>query len=149
MVCINAVKFTKHDNDAIVEVVSHSTRRHRALAVFVYFDIYSDSFKILLLELLLWKVFVTHSENQQIRRFITTIGNTFVIRLHGRIHNEFLEYQKIKFTMEIKEQNQLLFLNVLVIKNEGDILGYTVYWKPIEPLFKSRFTLLIYRIAIS
>ncbi|XP_072400412.1 uncharacterized protein [Diabrotica undecimpunctata] len=64
------------------------------------------------------------------------VEDTFIIWTHGVDKlTEFLEYinsihPKIKFTMELESNQQLPFLDVLIIKKENGNIGYTVYRKP-------------------
>uniref|UniRef100_UPI001AE043E5 reverse transcriptase domain-containing protein n=1 Tax=Chryseobacterium sp. RR2-3-20 TaxID=2787626 RepID=UPI001AE043E5 len=66
------------------------------------------------------------------------VDDTFVIWPHGEAKlYEFLnhlnsQHQRIQFTMEIEENNQLPFLDVLVIKKPNGRLGHTVYRKKIH-----------------
>ncbi|GJQ69429.1 hypothetical protein Trydic_g6544 [Trypoxylus dichotomus] len=60
------------------------------------------------------------------------VDNTFMIWTHGgdKLH-DFLSHlnrihPKIKFTMEIENQNQLPFLDVLEIKKQDGTLGHTI-----------------------
>ncbi|XP_039309096.1 uncharacterized protein LOC120358569 [Solenopsis invicta] len=64
------------------------------------------------------------------------VDNTFVIWSHGKEtlppFFAFLNAQhpNIKFTMEVEQKNQILFLDVLVRRNGDGTLGHRVYRKP-------------------
>ncbi|KAF2901706.1 hypothetical protein ILUMI_04485, partial [Ignelater luminosus] len=65
--------------------------------------------------------------------WLRCVDDTFVFWTHGREQlNAFLDHlnsihQKLKFTMEIEDNNQLPFLDVLVKKRRDGSLGHTVY----------------------
>ncbi|KAF2901707.1 hypothetical protein ILUMI_04486 [Ignelater luminosus] len=65
--------------------------------------------------------------------WLRCVDDAFVFWTHGREQlNAVLDhlnsiYQKLKFTMEIEDNNQLPFLDVLVKKRQDGSLGHTVY----------------------
>jgi hypothetical protein len=88
-------------------------------------------------------IFMEHFENEVLKNaplkpstWFRYVDDTFVIWSHGReTLPQFLDFlnsqhRNIQFTMEIEQNNQLPFLDVLVKKNEDGTLGHRVYRKP-------------------
>lgn len=79
---------------------------------------------------------VLHTMAQKPKVWFRYVDDTFVIWPHGKqALTDFLNFlnnrhPNIRFTMEIKNDRCLPFLDVLVIRNEDGSLGHRVYRKP-------------------
>ncbi|XP_072384440.1 uncharacterized protein [Diabrotica undecimpunctata] len=66
------------------------------------------------------------------------VDDTFIIWIHGeeklKVLLEHINniYHQIQLTMELEKNEQLPFLDVLIIKKENGHIGHTVYRKPIH-----------------
>lgn len=88
-------------------------------------------------------IFMEHFENEilkdahlKLSTWFRYVDDTFVIWSHDREtlpqFLTFLNSQRlnIQFTMEVEQNNQISFLNVLVKRNEDGTLGHQIYRKP-------------------
>ncbi|XP_011858751.1 PREDICTED: uncharacterized protein LOC105556278 [Vollenhovia emeryi] len=91
-------------------------------------------------------IFMEHFENEILKKALLKpstwfryVDDTFVIWNHG---SETLpqiltfinsQHPNIQFTMEIEQNSQVPFLDVLVRRNEDGTVGHNVYRKPTHP----------------